>query len=64
MLPEDGGLGYQPVISTLDGMCRRLVDWNRLAESEGVRVKGVVQRLGIEVREDGVDVNVVAPVKM
>jgi hypothetical protein len=35
-----------------------------VAQSEGDRVKGVVQRLGIEVREDGVDVNVVAPVKM
>ncbi|KAJ5294797.1 hypothetical protein N7508_009618, partial [Penicillium antarcticum] len=61
--PEDGGLGYQPVISTLDGMCRRLVDWNTLAEREGVRVKGVVQRLKVEVVEERIDVNVVAPVK-
>ncbi|KAJ6082154.1 hypothetical protein N7499_007028 [Penicillium canescens] len=62
--PEAGGLGYAPVISTLDGMCRRLVDWNMLAESEGVRVKGVVQRLGIEVEREGVDVNGVAPMKV
>ncbi|KAJ5184726.1 3-beta hydroxysteroid dehydrogenase/isomerase [Penicillium cf. griseofulvum] len=28
LAPEMGGLGYNPPLNTLDGLCRRLVDWN------------------------------------
>jgi hypothetical protein len=31
-----GGLGYNPPLSTLEGLCRRLVDWNTKTEREGV----------------------------
>jgi hypothetical protein len=62
LAPENGGLGYDPPISTLDGMCRRLVDWNLKARSEGVVVKGKKIVLGpVKVSEDGVGVDVVAP---
>lgn len=27
--PEDRGLGYSPPLTTLDGLCKQLVDWNR-----------------------------------
>ncbi|KAJ5944775.1 hypothetical protein N7516_004943 [Penicillium verrucosum] len=57
LAPEMGGLGYNPPLTTLDGLCRRLVDWNTKAESEGVEVMGKKMRLGpVEVSEDGVDV--------
>ncbi|KAJ5846909.1 hypothetical protein N7534_010578 [Penicillium rubens] len=36
LAPEMGGLGYNPPLSTLEGLCRRLVDWNTKAEREGV----------------------------
>ncbi|KAJ5582126.1 hypothetical protein N7535_000746 [Penicillium sp. DV-2018c] len=63
LAPELGGLGYKPPINTLDGMCRRLVDWNAMAEGEGVDVKGKKVRLGpVKAGEEiDVDVGVVAP---
>jgi nucleoside-diphosphate-sugar epimerase len=62
LAPELGGLGYNPPINTLEGMCRRLVDWNAMAESEGVDVKGKKVMLGpVKVAEDGIDVDIVAP---
>ncbi|KAJ5487790.1 hypothetical protein N7530_002090 [Penicillium desertorum] len=36
LAPEMGGLGYNPPLSTLEGLCRRLVDWNTKTEREGV----------------------------
>lgn len=49
--PEDGGLGYDPPITTLEGMCKQLVDWNRRAEAREVGV------------EKGTELGVVAPEK-
>jgi len=56
--PEQGGLGYKPPITTLEGMCKQLVDWNAKAEAKlvGVSGKNVVGITG-----DGVDVNIVSP---
>ena len=62
--PEQGGLGYQPPLSTMDGLCKQLLDWNRRVSSSG---KGAVEEevtVGpLRVTENGVDVNVVAPVQ-
>ncbi|KAL2866748.1 putative 3-beta hydroxysteroid dehydrogenase/isomerase family protein [Aspergillus lucknowensis] len=33
--PEQGGLGYSPPLTSLDGMCRHLEHWNRLAAERG-----------------------------
>lgn len=63
--PEKGGLGYNPPLTTLDGMCRRLVDWNHQARTQGVMVKGKKIVLGpVKVSEEGVGVDVVAPLKL
>ncbi|KJZ73477.1 hypothetical protein HIM_07033 [Hirsutella minnesotensis 3608] len=32
--PADGGIGYRPVCTTLEGLCAQLVDWNRAMETE------------------------------
>ncbi|CAG8134601.1 unnamed protein product [Penicillium olsonii] len=65
LAPEDGGLGYNPPLTTLEGLCRRLVDWNQKAQTEGVYVKGKKIVLGpIKVSEDGVGLDIVAPVKL
>lgn len=48
---EEGGLGYRPVITTLEGMCKELVDWNEKAGAKKV------------VWEEGVDVKLVSPEK-
>ncbi|KUM59460.1 hypothetical protein ACN42_g7670 [Penicillium freii] len=57
LAPEMGGLGYNPPLNTLDGLCRRLVDWNTKTEREGVEAMGKKTRLGpVEVSVDGVDV--------
>jgi nucleoside-diphosphate-sugar epimerase len=62
LAPELGGLGYDAPLTTLDGMCRRLVDWNTKAKTEGVKVKGKMIVIGpVKVDEDGVGVDVVAP---
>jgi nucleoside-diphosphate-sugar epimerase len=37
LAPEMGGLGYNPPLTTLDGLCRRLVDWNT-KEGKGIEV--------------------------
>ncbi|KAI9367944.1 hypothetical protein BJX61DRAFT_260532 [Aspergillus egyptiacus] len=34
--PQEGGLGYTPPLTTLDGMCKELDHWNRLAAERGV----------------------------
>lgn len=55
--PELGGLGYNPPLTTLEGMCKQLVDWNSKA---GKAVP--VDKLGpVAVTENGVDVNLVSP---
>jgi hypothetical protein len=58
--PEEGGLGYRPVFTTLQGMCKQLVDWNAKADKkkEEKVAAGVVS-----VGQDGVDVKLVSPEK-
>lgn len=50
MAVGDGGLGYRGALTTLEGMCQELVDWNREQEehaaraalaADGVKGKGV-----------------------
>ncbi|KAL4972158.1 hypothetical protein BDW66DRAFT_163084 [Aspergillus desertorum] len=33
--PQDGGLGYKAPLTSLDGACKELVHWNRLAAEKG-----------------------------
>jgi hypothetical protein len=33
--PQDGGLGYNPPLTSLDGACKELVHWNQLAVEKG-----------------------------
>ncbi|KAF3394494.1 3 beta-hydroxysteroid dehydrogenase/Delta 5--_4-isomerase [Penicillium rolfsii] len=62
--PEEGGLGYQPVITTLEGMCRQLVDWNEKADAKkAAEIKGKVDGGLVSVGRNGVDVNIVVPEK-
>lgn len=55
---EDGGLGYNPPLTTLDGMCKQLLEWNLRAEKEDGGKKGTVN-----VTKEGVDVGLVVPEK-
>lgn len=48
--PEMGGLGYKPPITTLEGMCKEAVEWNRKA--------GFVEGVDVSARKK---VSVVAP---
>jgi hypothetical protein len=60
--PEEGGLGYRPVITTLEGMCKQLVDWNAKADAKKVaEIGGKVEAGSVSVGKDGVDVKIVAP---
>lgn len=34
---HDGGLGYRGVLTTLEGMCQELVDWNREQEEHATQ---------------------------
>lgn len=56
--PEHGGLGYEPPINTLEGMCKQLVDWNAKAEAKLV---GVAGKSTVEITGNGVDVKLVSP---
>lgn len=55
--PELGGLGYNPPLTTLEGMCKQLVDWNSKA---GI-ADTVEKSCPVAVTENGVDVNLVSP---
>lgn len=33
--PEEGGLGYDPPLTSLEGVCRELLHWNELAAEKG-----------------------------
>ncbi|KAJ5585126.1 uncharacterized protein N7459_004926 [Penicillium hispanicum] len=59
--PEHGGLGYNPPLTTLEGMCKQLLDWNAKAEVEKVSVDE--KPWPISVTENGLDVSVIAPEK-
>lgn len=57
--PEQGGLGYRPPITTLEGMCRQCIDWNQKVDAKRV---SVARKIGpVAVTEDGVDLNLVVP---
>ncbi|CAI7632145.1 unnamed protein product [Penicillium pancosmium] len=55
--PELGGLGYNPPLTTLEGMCKELVDWN----SKAGKINAVEKIGPVAVTENGVDVNLVSP---
>lgn len=57
--PEQGGLGYNPPITTLEGMCKELLNWNGKAEAKEVSAEE--KPLPVSVGKDGVEVNVVTP---
>ncbi|KAJ5162983.1 uncharacterized protein N7500_004813 [Penicillium coprophilum] len=49
LAPEMGGLGYNPPLNTLDGLCRRLVDWNTEAEGKKMNLGPVKVSDGVGV---------------
>lgn len=52
--PQKGGLGYNPPLTSLDGMCKQLLDWNQKA---GVKPNPVEDGSGpLTLTESGVDV--------
>lgn len=58
--PEDGGLGYRPPITTLDGMCMEVAHWNRNARMKNKHV--VVEEVKpIRLTASGLDVNIAVP---
>jgi hypothetical protein len=62
--PAEGGLGYVASITTLDGMCKQVLEWNRSAGAETVAAVAAVGEKGVvSVSEEGVDVNLVVPSK-
>jgi len=55
--PELGGLGYNPPLTTLEGMSKEVLDWNSKAGKTSP-----VDKVGpVAVKEEGVDVNIVSP---
>lgn len=58
--PEEGGLGYRAPITTLDGMCKEVYEWNRNLEKNAVRMEG---KPSVSVSAEGVDVNMAVPPK-
>lgn len=59
--PQLGGLGYSAPLTTLDAMCKELIEWNRRADGKRVAVAGKVGP--VSVSEEGVGVNLVSPEK-
>ncbi|KAJ5648068.1 3-beta hydroxysteroid dehydrogenase/isomerase family protein [Penicillium lividum] len=62
MSPEEGGLGYNPPLTTMQGMCKEVLHWNKNAVTNGAAVDEKVGPL--RVTETGIDVNLVAPGKV
>ncbi|KAJ5477125.1 hypothetical protein N7539_007269 [Penicillium diatomitis] len=62
--PADGGLGYRPTMSTLEGMCKELVKWNQKATAKTVRdIQDKVADGPVVVGPEGIEVKLVAPEK-
>ncbi|KAF7136774.1 hypothetical protein CNMCM5793_006243 [Aspergillus hiratsukae] len=61
--PADGGLGYVAPITTLEGMCKQVLEWNRSVGKESVAAVAVRGKGVVSVSEEGVDVNLVVPSK-
>ncbi|KAJ5157415.1 uncharacterized protein N7482_008515 [Penicillium canariense] len=63
--PEEGGLGYRPEITTLQGMCKQLVDWNAKADAKAVAERVGKLHMGPAlVGQNGVEVKLVAPTEL
>lgn len=58
--PEEGGLGYRAPITTLDGMCKEVHEWNRNFEKNVVDVEN---KPPVSLSAGGVDVNMAIPPK-
>lgn len=50
----DGGLGYEGVMSTLEGMCQELVEWNREQEEHAAEQKATAVVDGGDGKKGGV----------
>lgn len=61
--PAEGGLGYVAPMTTLDGMCKQVLEWNRSAGAETVAAAADRGKLVVGVSEEGLDVNLVVPSK-
>lgn len=49
--PQDGGIGYNPPIDTLSGLCFQIGEWNKNVEREKGRVNGkidVTEKLSVD----------------
>lgn len=59
---EEGGLGYRPIITTLEGLCKELAHWNEKVDAKRVaEVKGKVLAGAVSLGEEGVDLKLVSP---
>lgn len=58
--PEEGGLGYRAPITTLDGMCKEVYEWNRDLEKNTAEVE---HKPAVSVSGEGIDVNMAVPPK-
>lgn len=57
--PELGGLGYNPPLTTLEGMCKEVLHWNSKADKT---TSTLADKIGpVAVTKGGVDVNLVSP---
>ena len=59
--PEQGGLGYNPPITTLEGMCKELLNWNAKAEANEISPGGKSPLVSID--EEGIHVNAITLTK-
>ncbi|KAI9045797.1 putative 3-beta hydroxysteroid dehydrogenase/isomerase family protein [Aspergillus affinis] len=59
--PEQGGLGYSAPITTLEGMCKEVDEWNRKADQK--TADAIAEKPLFEISRDGVDVNLALPEK-
>ena len=58
--PEEGGLGYRAPITTLDGMCKEIYEWNCSLEKNTAAVE---DKPPVSVSSEGVDVKMAVPPK-
>lgn len=57
--PQEGGLGYRAPVTTLDGMCRQVYEWNsRVEKGQDAKVEG---KPAVSVSEEGIDANLAVP---
>lgn len=62
--PAEGGLGYRPTMTTLEGMCKELVHWNQNVTAKTMKeVQKNVSEGPVSVGEEGLEVKLVLPEK-